>query len=110
VIGALWTNITGAFRRTALPLAAYYAITLAVPLANGAARSGAAFVAHAVVVLVVPPAMILLASALRYCSRSAIKGFAVPARQAGRKAARVPTASKAVAAATNAMGSSALTP
>lgn len=62
--GPLWTTVARAVRRTALPLAAYYAITLALPLANGAARSGAAFVGHAVMVLVVPPVMIVLACAL----------------------------------------------
>jgi hypothetical protein len=60
------TQITRAFRRTALPLASYYAITLAVPLANGAAHSGAAFVEHALVVLVVPPIIVVLACAARY--------------------------------------------
>jgi hypothetical protein len=61
---ALWSAVARAFRRTALPLAAYYTVTLAVPLANGAARSGAAFVDHALVVLVVPPAIIVAACAL----------------------------------------------
>jgi hypothetical protein len=56
-----WTSVAHAFRRTALPLAAYYAVTLALPLANGAARSGAAFVQHALVVLAVPPILILVA-------------------------------------------------
>ena len=59
-----WAAVARAFRRTALPLSAYYAVTLALPLANGAARSGAAFVEHALIVLVIPPAMIVLASAL----------------------------------------------
>lgn len=71
---ALWTAAARAFRRTALPLAAYYAITLGLPLANGAARSGAPFIEHALVVLVVPPAIIMLASAVhtvtsRCCNR-----------------------------------------
>jgi hypothetical protein len=44
----------------ALPLASYYAVTLAVPLANGAAQSGA-FEEHALAVLVVPPVAIMLA-------------------------------------------------
>jgi hypothetical protein len=54
------TRVAHAFRRTALPLASYYAVTLAVPLANGAAQSGA-FVEHALAVLVVPPVAIILA-------------------------------------------------
>jgi hypothetical protein len=57
------TSIAHAFRRMALPLASYYAVTLALPLVNGAARSGA-FVEHAVVVLVVPPVAIILACAI----------------------------------------------
>lgn len=52
-----------AFRRTALPMCSYYAITLVVPVANGAVLSGA-FVRHALVVLVAPPAAVLLACGL----------------------------------------------
>ena len=48
-----------AFRRTALPLASYYAVTLAVPLANGAAQSDG-FMRHALIVLAVPPLAICL--------------------------------------------------
>lgn len=59
---ALWSAVARAFRRTALPLAAYYAVTLALPLANGAARSGGAFVDHALIVLAIPPAIIVLVS------------------------------------------------
>ena len=51
-----------AFRRTALPLICYYGVTLALPVANGAARSGI-FVEHALVVLAVPPVAIVLACA-----------------------------------------------
>ncbi|MEP6947090.1 MAG: exosortase K [Acidobacteriota bacterium] len=40
--------------RLAIPLLAYYAITLGVPLANGAFRPDAAFVEHALFVLVTP--------------------------------------------------------
>ena len=53
-----------AFRRAALPLAWYYAVTLALPLAHGGAQPGAAFVEHALVVLVVPPILIVLACAI----------------------------------------------
>ena len=58
------TNLAHVFRRTALPLAAYYAVTVAVPLANGAAASGAAFLRHALVVVAVPLIVIGLASAV----------------------------------------------
>jgi hypothetical protein len=59
---ALW-KVAHAFRRTALPLASYYAVTLAIPLANGAARAGN-FAEHALVVLVVPLVAIILACAV----------------------------------------------
>jgi exosortase K len=41
------------------PLAIYYAITLGVPLANGAYRQGTAFWEHSVFVLVLPPLLIV---------------------------------------------------
>ena len=47
-----------AFRRAGTPLAFYYAVTLALPLANGA--RGSAFLEHALVVFVVPPALVIL--------------------------------------------------
>ena len=59
-----WTKVARAFRRTTVPLASYYAVTLALPLANGAAQSGTAFVEHALVVLVVPALVIVLACAV----------------------------------------------
>ena len=57
--GVRWAWFARACRRVALPLASYYAVTLALPLANGAASSGA-FMEHALVVLVVPPIAIIL--------------------------------------------------
>jgi len=56
-------GMKGLFRRASTPLAFYYAITLAVPWANGAA--GSAFLEHALVVLAVPPALIMLFCAVR---------------------------------------------
>jgi len=47
-----------AFCRAGTPLACYYAVTLALPLANGA--RGSAFLEHALVVFAVPPALIML--------------------------------------------------
>jgi hypothetical protein len=61
--GVRWARVARAFRRVALPLASYYAVTLALPLANGAAPSGA-FMEHALVVLVVPPIAIILGCAV----------------------------------------------
>lgn len=60
--GVRWGRVTRAFRRAAVPLASYYAVTLALPLVNGAASSGA-FIAHALVVLVVPLIAIILGCA-----------------------------------------------
>jgi hypothetical protein len=51
------------FRRAITPLAFYYTVTLALPLANGAA--GSAFLAHALVVAALPPVLILLFCAAR---------------------------------------------
>jgi len=70
---SLWTTVAHAFRRTALPLVSYYAITLAVPLANGVAQSGA-FVGHAFVVLVVPPVAIVLVCAVHAIARAFARG------------------------------------
>ena len=52
--------VAEAFRRMARPLTWYYAITLAIPIANGAAKAGATFVDHALVVLIFPPVLILI--------------------------------------------------
>lgn len=52
-------------RPLAVPLAAYYAVTLAIPLANGAAQAGGTFAWHALIVLGVPPLLILLGCAVR---------------------------------------------
>ena len=94
-----WTCLAAAFRRTALPLASYYAVTLAAPFANGAARSGATFVEHALVVVVVPPiAIVLTCSVLaigragllslkRYSARWAAAGSIRAARLLGSHAA-----------------------
>jgi hypothetical protein len=56
--------IARAFRRAALPLAWYYAVTLALPLVNGAAEAGGAFLEHAFFVLIVPPTLVVLACAV----------------------------------------------
>ncbi len=45
-------------RRSLVPLLAYYSITLVVPLVNGAYRQGAAFLEHALFVLLTPPVII----------------------------------------------------
>jgi Ca-activated chloride channel family protein len=70
--------IVRAFRRAALPLASYYGVTLALPLANGAARAGAAFVEHALVVLFVPPCLITVACATHEVARAFIGGCSRP--------------------------------
>ena len=60
----------GTFQGLALPLACYYGITLAVPLINGVAWAGHAFLSHALVVLLVPPALIVLVYTMRQGARS----------------------------------------
>jgi hypothetical protein len=50
------------FRQAVVPLAFYYAVTLAVPLANGAEWWDGRFVGHAAAVLLMP----LILSALVY--------------------------------------------
>lgn len=77
------TRVAQVFRRTALPMASYYAVTLALPLANGAASSGG-FVEHALFVLVVPPVGIVLACA-GYTVAHALAGAC---RQAGASCGR----------------------
>lgn len=78
---AFRTSLVNAFRRTALPLAAYYAITLALPLANGAGASGAAFVRHALVVLAVPPILIVVACGLCAAANSGLSHNQRPPQQ-----------------------------
>jgi exosortase K len=58
------TAIPRVCRRAAVPLTAYYAVTLGIPLVNGAAQSEARLVDHAVTVIVVPLLMVALACAL----------------------------------------------
>jgi hypothetical protein len=64
------TRFAYAFRRTALSLLSYYAVTIALPLANGAAQSGAAFTEHALVVLVVPPLVVVFAFGVHAIGRA----------------------------------------
>jgi hypothetical protein len=64
------TTVSSAFRRAAVPLTAYYLVTLVLPLANGAAQSGAPFLEHALIVIVVPPTLIILACAVHSMSAS----------------------------------------
>ena len=62
--GELRSSLARAFRRAALPLGWYYAVTVALPFANGAAQSGATFVKHALVVLAIPPLLIMVGCAV----------------------------------------------
>jgi hypothetical protein len=68
--GGARPTLARAFRRVALPLGWYYAITLALPFANGAAQSGTVFVEQALVVLVLPPLLIALAWAAHRLAHS----------------------------------------
>ena len=65
-------NVVTAFSRTVVLLGAYYGITLVVPFANGVAWN-AAFAKHALVVLVVPPMLVLLACAGRALVRCSVR-------------------------------------
>ena len=60
----MWPAVVQAFRRAATPLVWYYAVTLALPLANGAAHAGTPFVEHALVVLVFPPVLVVVGGAM----------------------------------------------
>ena len=62
MISGIRSSLANAFRRAALPLGWYYAVTIALPLANGAAQSSG-FVKHGLIVLLVPPVAIALACA-----------------------------------------------
>ena len=82
--GAVWCVMGRAFRRAAPPLAWYYAITLVLPIAHGAAQAGAAFGEHALVVLTLPPALIVFACA----SREGVRMLAARARACWRRPRR----------------------
>jgi hypothetical protein len=64
MIRVIPASVARACRRVAVPLTAYYAVTLGLPLANGAAASGARFVDHAFVVIVVPLLMVACSAIL----------------------------------------------
>jgi exosortase K len=86
----------------AVPLGCYYVVTLAVPLANGAAQAGEAFLAHALIVLLVPPVVILFVWGMqvlfsRYPQRSVSTGSSAQARRAGSHAAAAATSAIAPA-------------
>jgi hypothetical protein len=58
------SRLARAFQRATVPLAAYYGVTLGLPLANGAARSGPVFVKHALVVILIPLLAVALGGAI----------------------------------------------
>jgi hypothetical protein len=80
---SLWAALRQGFQHAALPLAWYYAVTLGVPLANGAAKSNAGFVKHAITVAVVPPIAIVLACAVHSSVRVATVCWRSRARAEG---------------------------
>lgn len=57
------------FRRSLFPLLVYYAVTLGIPLANGAYRQGSNFREHAVFVLATPLLLVLPIVALQAISQ-----------------------------------------
>jgi len=81
------------FRRVCTPLVFYYALTLALPVANGA--GGRAFLAHALVVLTVPPVVLALFCLARAAvARSRLHMPCRPAVAGGAPAATVANARK----------------
>ena len=85
----------GGFRSLALPLACYYAITLAVPVVNSVVMTSA-FLRHALVVLVLPPLLLLVVFGTQrllsgYPCRSVSAGSSAHARRAGSHAAAAAT-------------------
>jgi hypothetical protein len=68
--GDLSAAIAHAFRRIALPLAVYYSVTVGIPLANGAGQSGAMFMRHTLVVLIVPPLVVVLVCTAHMLARA----------------------------------------
>ena len=86
---SLW--LVHPFRRAALPLATYYTVTLVLPLANSAALSDA-FIEHALVVRLVPAAIVVLMSGADLFRRAAFlssRGEHVPTRPCGAATKRV---------------------
>ena len=59
-----WIDRGGAAFRYALPVGCYYLVTLGLPLVN-AGRASDAFLAHAAIVLLVPPVLILFVYAVK---------------------------------------------
>ncbi|HSB12013.1 MAG TPA: exosortase K [Blastocatellia bacterium] len=57
-------NPSNLLRRSFVPLLVYYAIVLAIPLANGGYRQGFKFWEHSAAVLVIPLLLVLLLAAL----------------------------------------------
>lgn len=63
------STLAAAFQYAALPLAWYYLVTLALPVANGAVQSSVTFARHALVVLVLPPMLLACACAIHMIVR-----------------------------------------
>jgi exosortase K len=72
----------------ALPLGCYYFVTLVVPLANGALQSRDAFLSHAVVVLLVPPALIVVVGAILQMAQRVTAAVQLTTTVSGVDAAR----------------------
>lgn len=59
-----------------LPLAAYYAVTIGIPLANGAGSVNRSFLEHVIVVVLVPPTLVGFFALARHAARRASVAFA----------------------------------
>lgn len=87
------SHLVRAFQRALVPLAAYYAVTLALPVANGAARSGTAFLKHALVVLVVPLVAVAIGGAVHAVCVRCLARRRAPLSASHTRASRAPQAS-----------------
>jgi hypothetical protein len=85
--GVRRSMVARAFRRVALPLATYYTVTLALPLANGATPSGA-FIEHALILLVVPPIAIVLGCVVHTVAYPLVRLWNITSRYSGEHRSR----------------------
>ncbi|MET0592042.1 MAG: hypothetical protein ABW133_05035, partial [Polyangiaceae bacterium] len=56
-----------------LPLAAYYAVTIGIPLANGSGNVNRSFLEHVIVVALVPPTLVGFFALARHAARCALR-------------------------------------
>jgi hypothetical protein len=72
----LAADVARTLRGAAFPIGCYYAIALVVPLLNGGAAAGSAFVEHELFVVLVPPLLVVLLGLARGIVRIALERWA----------------------------------